>query len=472
MSMDPNLHLALALATRDDIDQLLYDLDGVVARDALASTPLGAPDDAPRDLVWSDERPSPAFDALWDDSVDDEAWLIRDLDGIQPFTRLCTVDLACSQVTDLRPLVALGRLEALRLGVSADADLSPLLELRALQRLDLRGAGAETHQAVLRQLAERGVLLDRDLPALSEVSAPFADPNLKLAVIDHVRRDDLPASLPAFDEYVLDEANLTRVLALPITADDLAGIEELAWKEGGREVQHLVYPQWHGEADTFSIRTLAGIEHLPRLRQLACRTRHIPPAEIEALIARDVIVFDDPYVPRKAPAPHRLEPALLYALQFATHGSSHYPLNFWTWSPVRRKAYLGELAMGKSPVDYRKMVRWSLEPSTRDHRGACLPELVREPDEALDVLRIRDLRGIDVVRDIRVLDVPLSEVGDLAPLNGVRSLRQLRITVTADADLSVLTRFRQLERVEVLGPLREEQRAVLATLARGRVTVV
>ncbi len=77
-------------------------------------------------------------------------------------------------------------------------------------------------------LAARGVQVDNLLPDPNETSRPFADPILKLAVLDQLQGSvGLPA-MQFFDEYEFDNGNLARLLAVEISQEQsLAGIEAL-----------------------------------------------------------------------------------------------------------------------------------------------------------------------------------------------------------------------------------------------------
>ncbi|MET7424699.1 hypothetical protein [Dactylosporangium sp. NPDC005555] len=217
---------------------------------------------------------------------------IRSLDGIAAFPELRVLDLPEAAVEDLVPLTGLPALALLSLGVTASADLGPLLSCAGLTRVDIScgdGVPVAAQRDVLVALADRGVHVDQLLPAAD--GAPFADPVLKLAVLD-LLGVPLPTAEP-FDEYHLDDGNLARVLGVALTQEQLDSVEHLHWAGGGYTVQHVVWPQWDGETGEFDIRSLRGIEALRNLRRLEIAPLDLIPAdEIAALHARGVEVSD------------------------------------------------------------------------------------------------------------------------------------------------------------------------------------
>jgi hypothetical protein len=469
--MDRNLHRALVLATLDAARDHAQD-SGAVALEALdALGPVAGPD-AHRELVWSHDSSTCSITSMFDDAPDPEDALVRDLSGLEAFPWFEVVDLEESRVGDLGPLRALTKVVAIRVQVTDSADLSQLLELPSLGRVAVGGAYSPRQRAVLATLEARGVLVDDDAPDLETLSAPFADPNLKLAVVNHVHGATIPRNVPHFDEYRLDKALLARLLALPVTSADLESLEELDWNEGGLGVHHYAYSQWDGEGDTFSIRTLAGIEHLPRLRQLACYAREIPAAELDALVDRGIVVYETPSPPRRAAVAQASTP-LLWAMQLSSLEATDLPRNFGRWSPSERRAYLAslELARGAKQVGSRKTLRWRDDAPEGAAPSPAWPRLVCESGEPVESVAIRDLAGIEVWKSLQAIDAPISLVDSLEPLRGLRQLESLTVTVTPEAELDVLLAMKKIVEVDVRGVVTDGQRAVVDTLERRGVTV-
>lgn len=118
---------------------------------------------------------------------------------------------------------------------------------------------------------------------VDESAAPtFADPNLKLAVLDALIRSktiDLGPEEELFmhvrgNHVDMDEveyefaSDVYEFLArYPLTSDELDSIEEL-WLEASSEVLRYVWPKFDGESDEFHIRSFAGIEKCPRIRSV------------------------------------------------------------------------------------------------------------------------------------------------------------------------------------------------------------
>lgn len=180
------------------------------------------------------------------------------------------VDLRRSQLASLDPLVALQKLTALHIGVTNMTSLTPLLRCANLKRVRLEGYAPAWHASVRAELETRGVVVDEAASDQQDHCAPFADPILKLAVLQAPSEQgvlELPASIP-IDQY------------------------ELVWECGGMTVEHLVWPQYDGETDEFVIRSLAGIDALPNLRAVHLVGTQISEdsAELVALRARGVEV--------------------------------------------------------------------------------------------------------------------------------------------------------------------------------------
>lgn len=101
------------------------------------------------------------------------------------------------------------------------------------------------------------------------------DPSLRLAILEHLERAgvlDLSAVPPATSEVRTNPRTLHALLNMQVRDRDLAGIAELSWEGGGQSIQHVVWPMWHGEDDTFYVHTLAGIEALTGLKKLLLAT--------------------------------------------------------------------------------------------------------------------------------------------------------------------------------------------------------
>jgi hypothetical protein len=231
---------------------------------------------------------------LWAAVPDGADRTIRDLAGIAQYSRLTCLHLAGSAVDDLSPLPELPDLQLVWLRVTATADLRPLLSCEGLQRVNIEGVDGSLSAAqreVLTALADRGTQVDQLLPDPQTLTAPFADPMLKLTVLEA-----LGVELPEdnfFDEYTFDTDNLTRLLAVEVSQQQLDSIEELHWGEG--EIQFRVWAQFDGESDEFHIRSLAGIEALRNLRKLTgVPIDSLPADQVAALRAAGVTV-DGPW---------------------------------------------------------------------------------------------------------------------------------------------------------------------------------
>lgn len=474
--MDRNLRLALFAATRDDYEDLLDES----LPETLAREPLGDAfvDPSYPALVWTQGHTGRVYDLLA--SPDDpEGSLVRDLAGLPSFAAsLRVLDLGGSRVTDLAPLRTLSQLALVRLGVTAGADLAPLLDLPALERVAVTGPLEAPARRVLDELSSRGVLVDDPAPDWAALSAPFVDRNLKLALVNELRGDDLPESWPTFDEYALDEGHLARVLAMPLGADEIEAVEELTWDEGGLPLHHLVYPQWGGEDDTFALTSLAGIEALASLCQLACYARALPEAELDALVARSVVVYEAPFPPALAEAPSALPLPNLAALQLATQPRERFPRGFSSWPLAEREAFLRSIELGRYVLrqygpEAHHTVTWSerpRDPGPADPPFALLPALVSDVSAPLRSVALRSFAGFDPYAPaIAALDVPLSELDSLAELAAFTSLRALHVTVTPRADLAPLLALPKLTHLtlRVLDDApTEAQRDVLRTLDR------
>jgi hypothetical protein len=114
------------------------------------------------------------------------------------------------------------------LRVTATADLRPLVSCEGLKRVNIDGVDGSLSAAqrqVLTILADRGTQMDQLLPDPQTLTAPFADPMLKLAVLEALGME-LPEE-HFFDEHTFDTYNLTRLLAVEVSQQQLDSIEEL-----------------------------------------------------------------------------------------------------------------------------------------------------------------------------------------------------------------------------------------------------
>lgn len=110
------------------------------------------------------------------------------------------------------------------------------------------------------------------------------DPALRLALLSGLHdagRLDLSALPKAARRDRINPTVLRALLRLPVTDEALAGLAALWWEGGGHRLQHLIWPLWHGEDDTFYVHDLTGVEALPRVRELVLATD----APLEPLLA-------------------------------------------------------------------------------------------------------------------------------------------------------------------------------------------
>ncbi len=286
--MDPCLHLALL--------ETAYEVP--VVRE-FSKVPMAQRPQRHAELLGT-PIPAGASEARWTDTAqlldavpEGADTTIRSLDGVAAHQELTLLHLVEAAVDDLGPLAGLPRLRLLSLGVTPTADLRPLLACRALTRVSVDCRDdllAAEQREVLDALAARGVHVDQLVVGRS-TPAPFADPILKLAVIDLL---GLPLpTVECFDEYELDEGNLARVLAIELTQEQLDGIERLHWTGGGYDIQHAVWSQWDGESGEFDIRSLQGIEALRNLKRLEVSPlERLPEEQVAALRAAGVTVTE------------------------------------------------------------------------------------------------------------------------------------------------------------------------------------
>ncbi|MFJ4428993.1 DUF6892 domain-containing protein [Streptomyces bobili] len=222
---------------------------------------------------------------------------IGSLASVEGYSSLTLINLSEAEIEDLSPLTELPHLKLLALRVAAEADLTPLLSCDELVRIHIVGISPSRSSAydVLNTLATRGVQVDNLLPEAENLSAPFNDPVLKLAILDSLGPSlDVPR-LHSFDDYRLDNNNLTRLLAVEVPQKELDCIETLTWEGGGHEISHAVWPQWDGESDEFTIRSLVGIEALRNLRKLEISPLEAIPADQVTSLRMSGVEVTDPY---------------------------------------------------------------------------------------------------------------------------------------------------------------------------------
>jgi hypothetical protein len=113
--------------------------------------------------------------------------------------------------------------------------------------------------------------------------APFADPNLKLVVIDALMNSghiDLGGSVeflssmlgrrynPESDPQWLYKCQpaVDYLVRYPLTPEHLAAVETLCF-DGGNSIYEYAWPGWDGESEDFNVRRLDGLGLLPNLRK-------------------------------------------------------------------------------------------------------------------------------------------------------------------------------------------------------------
>lgn len=78
--------------------------------------------------------------------------------------------------------------------------------------------------------------------------------------------DDADSDVEAMRDRALYR-EVKQMLNLPISAEELAQIDAIAWDHSA-ELVYAIYPRWNGEDDFFDIRCLRGLERCPSLRRL------------------------------------------------------------------------------------------------------------------------------------------------------------------------------------------------------------
>jgi hypothetical protein len=264
--MDNNLLIALAEGTTFD-EGLSLEEAKEVKIDPEIKEVTWVFDDQPYSYEYKDKP--------YELSIED--FYITDLEGIENYKNIQHLTLPSSTIKDLKPLLALSKLERLCIGIVSESDLSILSELPNLKRVFINGKVNNAQREVLKELKEKQIQIDI-LNELTFNSQPFKDPILKLAVINQlVVMGELKwPNLYPFDDYSLDMYNLNRVLDVDLKADLLDKIEELFWTGGGLDIHHILYPQWDGETEEYDITYLKGIENLNNLKSFTLEQYDMP----------------------------------------------------------------------------------------------------------------------------------------------------------------------------------------------------
>ena len=113
--------------------------------------------------------------------------------------------------------------------------------------------------------------------------APFGDPNLKLAVLSALNEQGLIrlGRPPQLTEHVLSRMFdieregyrpvpevLDYLARYPLDRQTLAALRTLEI-DGGSSIYHHIWHFWHGEDDTFDVRSLDGIENCPNIQEIS-----------------------------------------------------------------------------------------------------------------------------------------------------------------------------------------------------------
>lgn len=116
----------------------------------------------------------------------------------------------------------------------------------------------------------------QDLPG-----APFADPNLKLVVIDELisaglidlgdAEDFLSQILgrpydPRSDGQQRHQPAYDYLARYPLTSDQLSSIKSICF-DAGNDIYEMIWPDWDGDTADFNVRSLKGIELLTELKK-------------------------------------------------------------------------------------------------------------------------------------------------------------------------------------------------------------
>jgi hypothetical protein len=165
---------------------------------------------------------------------------------------------------------------------------------------DLVGLSIESPSAQYATGKERIIAAEGKYPPPAGApGAPFADPNLKLAVLDALMRARLldlgtPQALADhvlqrhvdLDEegYALLQPVYDYLVRYPLSQPQLDAVTRLVF-DGGLDIYTYPYPFWDGESDEFDIRSFAGIEHCANLRELRVISMVADEANVAALQA-------------------------------------------------------------------------------------------------------------------------------------------------------------------------------------------
>ncbi|MBW4039846.1 MAG: hypothetical protein HIU91_13430 [Acidobacteria bacterium] len=162
--------------------------------------------------------------------------------------------------------------------------------------ISIKLPSAKYHTGKERIVAPRGKYTK---PA-GKPGAPFADPNLKLAVLDELMRTghlDLGTPQDLADHVLKRTVDLDQegydllqpvykyLARYPLSQQQLGTITKLTF-DGGLKIYEFVYPFWDGESDEFDIHSFVGIEHCPNLRDVHIISMVADDAGVEPLQAR------------------------------------------------------------------------------------------------------------------------------------------------------------------------------------------
>ena len=112
----------------------------------------------------------------WQCYISEEA-VISDIDGLQSFSNLESLDLSFHAITDITPLSGLKKLTSLSLDGNPISDIAPLLELTSLKVLTLSGCAAQDYSPLSKLVNLHVLMLNNS--TLSDVSPLVPLTNLK-----------------------------------------------------------------------------------------------------------------------------------------------------------------------------------------------------------------------------------------------------------------------------------------------------
>lgn len=169
-------------------------------------------------------------------------------------------------------------------GIAPDTTNVRLFRLMLPDGVQLEGRFRDDRMVAM-ELSRPDAVYERKLnypPAAGQPGAPFADPNLKLVVLEALTfsgaihlgpRQKLARQLlgPNYDEardgYNLLKPVYAYLVRYPLAANQLAAVEELVF-DAGSAIYFYPFPFWDGETDEFDVMSLEGIELLPNLRRI------------------------------------------------------------------------------------------------------------------------------------------------------------------------------------------------------------